>query len=359
MRAKFSSAMKRSSSGVAVLLAGWFASACGVGFDRPSEVKTLRVLAVQKDVPYPAAGSTVTLSLLWHDGARATDAPAEEPPRPVQIAWLPRCFNPPGGLYYGCFEQVGTPSPDNMPGEGATLTFQIPQNIVESASPPAPGQPVFGQTFAFFAVCAGQFDVDLEPEEGALPLICRDDAGVELGPEGFVAGYTTLYTFAEGFSNANPVVEGFEISGEAVSDACTDSAEGACIPSPDTAVPEIDCGAEPHRCIRACEDDGDASCPEIAIRPVLSEAKNAERDDVSITYFNRDVGEQMWINYYADRGGVKSDVRLLNDATVGWNDDYGTKFFAPKEPGQVTIWAVAHDNRGGVGWARARVLITQ
>ena len=52
-----------------------------------------------------------------------------------------------------------------------------------------------------------------------------------------------------------------------------------------------------------------------------------------------------------------SDVRLLNDATTGFNDDFETLFYPPSEPGPVTLWAVVHDNRGGVAWARGTLWV--
>ena len=51
---------------------------------------------------------------------------------------------------------------------------------------------------------------------------------------------------------------------------------------------------------------------------------------------------------------MRADVKLLNDGVTGWNDAFEDEYFAPKEPGPVRIWAVVHDNRGGVGWVRVR-----
>ncbi len=59
----------------------------------------------------------------------------------------------------------------------------------------------------------------------------------------------------------------------------------------------------------------------------------------------------MWINYYTEAGGFKSPVRLLNDATTGWNDKFSTDFYAPKAAGTFRVWALVHDNRGGVAWS--------
>jgi hypothetical protein len=60
----------------------------------------------------------------------------------------------------------------------------------------------------------------------------------------------------------------------------------------------------------------------------------------------------MWINYYVSRGSLRSDVRLLNDATTGLNEEFPTVVTPDDERGRITLWAVVHDNRGGVGWAR-------
>jgi hypothetical protein len=111
------------------------------------------------------------------------------------------------------------------------------------------------------------------------------------------------------------------------------------------------------RCVEACPDDGDSKCPEISVAPLLDPMQNAESDDVSRIYYRRDIGEQSWINYYVDRGSLKSAARLLNDATSGWNPDFGTKFYAPKDPGPVNLWAVVHDNRGGQSWIAVRLRV--
>ena len=65
----------------------------------------------------------------------------------------------------------------------------------------------------------------------------------------------------------------------------------------------------------------------------------------------------MWVNYYASAGEVSEEVRLLNDATQGWNPDPDTKYKPGKEPGVAYVWSVAHDNRGGAEWARLRVCV--
>ena len=72
---------------------------------------------------------------------------------------------------------------------------------------------------------------------------------------------------------------------------------------------EVDCDQTPERCVKACKDDGDPSCPAIDVKPAIE--KNVEKDAVSSSLFGSQVTEQMWVNYYVDRGGI-SQVRLLN-----------------------------------------------
>jgi hypothetical protein len=344
-----------------LLLAG--ASGCGGGFDPQSELNSLRVLGVQKDRPYVVPGESVTLTLHWYDASenREQTIGGASMARPVERLWLPPCISPPGNLFYACFEQYAQMDVSALAelGTGDSFSIDVPSDLLSRQPTPPPGQPLFATIFGFFVVCAGRIGFDPTVEAGAIPIVCLDQDDNPLGADDFVIGYTTLYAFANGLRNANPVIDGFEIAGK---DAlfCRDRVEaeedvGLCVPNTDPI--DLDCNELGAACVASCEDDGDPACPDIDVRPRIDQAMNAERDEVSRLYYDRDVGEQMWINYYTDRGGLKSEVRLLSDAVSGWNEDYGTTFYAPREPGPVTIWAVAHDNRGGVAWAEARIQV--
>jgi hypothetical protein len=84
---------------------------------------------------------------------------------------------------------------------------------------------------------------------------------------------------------------------------------------------------------------------------------SVEDDDIARVAYGHDYEEQMWINYYVSRGSLRSDVRLLNDATTGLNEEFPTLFYPANSPGPATLWAVVHDNRGGVAWARGSVWV--
>src|SRR6266542_910864 len=91
-------------------------AACGgVGFDPPEKVKSLRVLAMQKSLPYAKPGETVDVKLLFWDG-KASNGSA----RDIQVAFVP-CFNPLGDLYYNCFAGLGDGGPGGIGRDGGAF----------------------------------------------------------------------------------------------------------------------------------------------------------------------------------------------------------------------------------------------
>ena len=350
---------------LAVAAAASLSVGCGPEFEPASELRGLRVLGVQKDKPYAQSDETVELSLLYHD-ARPKEPDAEQPE--ISIAWLTGCWNPAGDLYAGCFAQFaggdfGGAAPSLEFGD--RISFQTKPGPIQVR--PAPN-PDYDLSYVFFAVCAGTISLDQGSTEG-LPIRCRDDDGKDLGSRDFVVGYSAVYVFADGpdgdYVNRNPAVEGFSFQGEPLAEnarclgeecLATCSESGSCVQAPPA--PIDDCSAADMPCVPLaprvprCEDDGDPiECPGYDIRPVYSLEEPAEPDAVSNDTYGRSFGEQMWINYYTTRGSVKSEARLLNDATKKYNSDFGTEFYAPSTPGPVQVWAVVHDNRGGVSWS--------
>ncbi|MEP7048766.1 MAG: hypothetical protein ABJB12_00370 [Pseudomonadota bacterium] len=324
-----------------------FLLGCGPDFDPPSELHSLRVLAVQKDKPYAQPGDTVNLQMLWEDASLNAG-------RPVTIAWSAPCFDPEGDLYYLCFADKSLFG-SGEPVLGDSTTIKLPTDIISKRPPPSQTRNApYGIAYVFFAACAGTLTPIPVTGSNTFPIGCKDADGKLLGADDFVAGYTSVYSF-EGFSNNNPDISGFELDGKALqaTEFCQDA---DCIAQASSNVPDpdsIDCSTDDARCIPTCAADGDSSCKAWSVRPILDKTAeaNQDTDEVSAKLVGRHLGEQMWINYYTDAGSLKSPVRLLNDASAGWNDDYGAKFYAPKAPGLVRLWGVVHDNRGGAAWA--------
>jgi hypothetical protein len=213
--------------------------------------------------------------------------------------------------------------------------LDAPDNIVRAV--PGTAAP-YGLAFAFFALCAGQFTLVPNATPGAFPLTCVDGDGKVLGSDDFVAGYTAVYVYdphpamGEAITNNNPVVTGFQFDGETV----------------DPAHP-------PHvmRCASTSSDD----CPTHAVKAMIDKDQTMEEDVGARGPDGQRVNEQDWVAFYATGGSFAHDLRLVSDATAGWNDDHGTDWHIPSDPGPAKIWAVVHDNRGGVGWVSMSVIV--
>jgi hypothetical protein len=359
----------RRSSGFLVLLGALGAVACGAGFKPGSELDSLRVLAVQKDEPYAKPGDTVSLAMLWDDASPKAS-------RPVTIAWVSGCFNPPGDEYYACFSELGANGGFGASGGGTggsggssgaagssgaggsggagfglgnTFSVKIPNDIISSRPPPSdPKQPAYGLAYVFFAACAGKLGPAPSGQSLTFPIGCYDADGNPLGSDDFVAGYTSIYAYQK-YTNKNPEVDGFMFDGKKSTPDCVGRACLTAAPASGT------CGTAGALCVSSCAADGDKSCSGHAIAPIVPRS-SAESDSVEVAQ-GQNLEEQMWIDYYVDGGSVDSPARLLNGATSGWNSDFGTTFRAPKKTGPVQIWAVVHDNRGGVNWVRQTVIV--
>jgi hypothetical protein len=353
---------------------------CGPSFDPPTEIKTLRILGVQKDKPYALPGDDVNLSILWYDGSAAGSA---DPPRRVQIQWLGGCLNPPADSYEGCFAQYAAAISDPVAalnngfstGRGTDFSVHIPTDEEAGSRGPVlhpsqdPKLPLYGLSYVFFSACAGE--IVPKPDDSSFPLRCVDANGADLGPDDFVLGYSAIYFFAlksDGtpYLNANPVINSLVFGPNDVKDvtcfdqpdadggtrgrqdcfgSCND--DGCVNPTEPT---DVDCTAEPSLCVPSCKDDGDPkTCPATNLRLDI-DPKTFEQDEVTNAAYGDHYGEQMWIDYYATRGDFHSATKLLNDATTGYNSQHGTQYYAPSSPGLVRLWVVVHDNRGGVNW---------
>jgi hypothetical protein len=403
--------MRRGSAGsFAPVLVAVAALGCASSYDPASKLKALRVLAVQKDKPYAKPGDTVHLQMLVSDPRSREIAEAGGGgTRDLSVAWLNGCKNPPGDSYQLCtpqlIEALTPPIADDVFRDG-TLDFSLtlhPKIISDRAPPANPAQPRFGTAFVFFAACAGKLSV--RPTANP-PFACVSDSGKTLGADDFVLGYTEIFAYEE-LTNQNPIIglngaPVFEVDGTAVEPDCIGEAcvalaaeelalrppiSGASSPDGGLMAPGVldagldgvdggtrDAGTAPPsnvppppscdkddtsdptrpadpRCFNACTSDDENKCPKHTINLVVDES-SAEPDDAAEAIAGRKVLEQMWINYYADQGKLEHDVKLLNDATSGWNPEHAADLLVPKSVGSFHVWAVAHDNRGGAQWVR-------
>lgn len=360
---------------MAAVVAAFFG--CGPELDRISAMSSLRILGVSKSAPYARPGETVELELLWEDAGA-------DKPREVQRFFGFWCTNPPGNLYSACLSTLPSVEPTFALNQDR-FSIEIPDDILR-ASPNDPNAPESGVAYVFYGVCAGRLrwgGLELggdEPlggasgggaggasaDEGSVDLgelgqggsgsladlgmasipTCVDEDGKALGSADYVVGYSAVYAYDE-FRNENPITSGFRVAGKDVAVDCIGS---DCVGKP-FAVPELEGCVDGVACIESCEDDGEVTCPMVAIQPIISE-KSAEKDSIADEVYGTEIDESVWVSYFVDRGSLEADVRLVNDATTGWNDEYRTHFFAPKKKGPMRLWAVVRDSRGGMTWVR-------
>ncbi len=348
---RFGTSRGRARSAVIVgFCAVFFAVSCGPELDPISTIETVRLIGMRKSAPYARPGEQVDLHLLWEEGR-------SPPPEKVETFFAFWCLNPPGDLFSECLRTPpGRDFDVQFQTNQNTFTLEIPEDSLRS-SIIDPRLPDSGTAFVFYGICTGTLagpgigddaDIpftDLEVGEDLIPK-CLDEEGNELGADDFIIGYSAIFIYEE-LRNANPMIIGFTVEGQDVTVDCTDTECDAQF-----SVPEIEGCQQGVPCLQACEDDGDfLNCPGIEIGALLHR-DSAEKDEVAEIAYGTDIEEAIWVSYFVDRGSVSPPVKLVNDATVGWQDDYTTKIYAPKEPGPLRIWAAARDNRGGISWTR-------
>jgi hypothetical protein len=312
------------------------AMACGSDFDPASQVKTLRIVAVEADRNYVLAGDGVTLTMTYADGAPAGS-------RAVQVTWFKACENPPGASYLGCLASLAIDKTEILGTDksgvigSATFALTVSRDVVERATSGASG-PRYGTSFIFFAICAGTMRA-ANPDEGSQGLAfgCFDDKGVRLGAEAFVPGYTQLYAFEDRRTNVNPANRGLTIDGDRADPTVVPSV--ATCSTQDTSQPQ-GCGPPPQN---------QTACTKPTIDVVVDDV--AELDG-SLSASGTPQREVVWVDYFADKGTFEKDRKVVSKADTGIVSDHGVEWTPPKEAGDVHFWAVVHDSRGGISVAR-------
>lgn len=354
------------SLGVAAMLQ--VGPSCTDGFESLNQVTTVRVLAAVADKPYAQPGEDVTLYLTYHDGRDFT-------PKPVEVTWIAGCVLPTGAPFAACYpqleaavQQIGeTPSSGDDPKAGGLALIQqevvpaelsgTPNGVSFNAPIPEDLFEIYAKlvgdedeevdslvAYVFFTVCAGRVRPEAPDSEASFPLGCFDANGNRVGADGFVPGYTEVFIFEDDRPNENPPIEGLEIEGEPMGES----------PEEATVV---------QRCEQPEEDSGgcfgggseetrseEELCPELEVEVIVGDV--AEPDPQLTERTGTPHREVLWVDYYADAGGLEDEQILVSHALTGPRNKKETVWRPPEEPGIVTIWAVVHDNRGGASVKR-------
>jgi hypothetical protein len=330
------------------------APSCGQSFGPPSRIDVLRVITVTADPPFAAPGDTVTMRLTYADARGGPDG-AE----PIEVTWLGGCVDPANGDFLECIpalapalaviesgqsapglaaQEISPPENSGVP-DAVSFDLAIPPDILAASAPPG----AQALAYVFFAACAGTVRRTSVGPQGGFPLECIGEDGAELGGDSFVVGYTEVRVFADGRTNTNPPVTGLTLDGAPLG---ADPESAPVVP----------------RCTR---DDSEAQggCGRRPQDPCTTYAIAAVVDDVAEEYIEYQIPgdptlrEAVWVNHFTDAGSFQGSTTLVSDPTKGYQTDHATDWTPPPEPALVTLWAVVHDNRGGVSVTRGFIRV--
>ncbi len=160
------------------------------GFEPEYLVDTLRVLAVQADLPLAEPGESVHFTTMWADPNGGG--------RPIAWAWG-TCLNPGSSQIPDCAAAMtsithGTDS----------FSVTVPDNALDGV--------IVGEVGVIFAACAGTITLTANAATGA-PVTCTDASGV-VGRQGFIWGGTRV-TVVKGLRNQNPGIDQVFVDGNA------------------------------------------------------------------------------------------------------------------------------------------------
>ena len=305
--------------------------ACSDNFDPISKVKSLRVIAVEADPPYASAGSSPDLALTFVDALG---------PRDIQLTWFRPCTLPGQASYLACLPGLDPQSTYTLGAQSSGVPASVKLSVsIPNALPPGD----YANTFVFFALCAGTLERSATAGDGGtdFPYTCKDANGQTRAATDFVAGYTQLFSFRDGRTNANPPSRGISVDGDAFGEAVSPTIAKCDAAS----TPSQGCGAPPQ---------GAAACTTATIGLRVDDVAELDGSSNAAGTPQREV---LWVDYFTDAGSFSDDRKVVSRADTGLVADNGVKWTPPSTPGAVHFWAVLHDSRGGISVARRQIIV--
>ena len=307
--------------GISALVGALFTTACGNDFDPSSRVNTLRVLAVEADLPYAHPGETVSLKALSHD------------PEGRSLSWgWAVCENPEDQSTLGCVEALRQRA---RHGEDVRLTtgesldafsVTVQSDALTRSPKPLPGRALVG---VIAVACPGTLDDRVEKEVtpvDPLPFVCRNERGDRFSTFDYVVGMKRVFV-REDDRNANPEIARVTFDGK---------------DWPETLVPDV---AACDKQTNKIDDCAEKLRHAIRVEPT-KESVESGTDETGEPF-----EEQLVVQYYADDGTFEDDVRVASSPETKWVATPSTR---GKE---LQLWLVLRDDRGGVTWAERRVQV--
>ncbi len=318
----------------ALLLVALAIGACGKEMEAISQITKFRVMGVQAEPPEIQPGQGTTLRVLFAD-------PKGEG-RDVTIIWLTCAgsFSPSADLAEDECEPIWIPG-FGTAAQGAD-TYEIPftpADILEHL----PENEEYLAVTTIVVLCAGGElpgldDMEMNGEIESFDELCQ-------GGDGLVA--VKNFRISNSTSpNKNPVIDNIVFNEAQILTAeDTDPLDAGTLDAgiPDAGEPEpkgMDGGSSSFECTEAKD------CMEGAtIEAYLTQASFQSFDRKEFGEM-KETEEDPYISWFVTGGEFTNDRSRTSDPPGPFEVDWRP----PREGGQVTLWAVAHDMRGGMSW---------
>ncbi|MCP4674968.1 MAG: hypothetical protein GY854_05575 [Deltaproteobacteria bacterium] len=312
-----------------LLLVAFAMGACGEEMEAISQITKFRVMGVQADPPEIRPGQGTTLRVLFADPKGAG--------RDVTIMWLTCAgsFSPSADLAEGECEPIWMPG-FGTAAEGADA-YEIPftsEDILDEL----PEDEEYLSVTTIVVLCAGGElpgldDMEVNGEIESFDDLCRDGDGLVAVKSFRISNSTN--------PNKNPVIDKVVFNESQMPSGGDTDPLDAGIQDAGTPEPKgMDAGPGSFGCTEAkdCMDGA-------TIQAYLTQTsfQNYDKKEFGETITTE---EDPYISWFVT-GGKFTDDRSRTSEPPG---PFEVDWRPPREGGQVTLWAVAHDMRGGISW---------
>jgi hypothetical protein len=211
------------------------------------------------------------------------------------------------------------------------------------------GTDAYGLSMVIYAACAGTIVGVTDNSTSVPPIGCVDESGNPVGEDGFVFGYLPLYTFP-GIDNQNPVITGLQVNG-ATPTAATCTTDADCYGG-------LVCAShgQCYPLAPACLGRDSSKCTTLNLNGLV-DPTSAEPDPVATALDGAPRTELLYVSYYVTDGSLSDTTQLVVDPARGPTTDWSSTWTPPDLAEEVTVWAIAHDSRGGVAWSSTTVVV--
>ena len=290
------------------------ATGCALDFDEVHQVESLRVLAVQAEPPEIAPGEGTSVSVLWAD--------PKGNGREVDFVWWV-CAGFVFGADLESCEMIVPPQKISSAEGGDRLDIPVtPEDILDTIDMPD-GMGYLNITFIGLMCADGKLPSE---EKLANPKGYEHIDDICKGGEA-VSFFRTLLLSESEDPQENPGIERVMFKGEPLT-------------------PLEEEGEPP---VLKCKEKEDCNL-DVSLKLFMTEGSEQTYEVVEFGKV-KEVKETLFVSWYVTGGGFEDGYRsMVDDEKYDTPEGPFETVWQPEAPGTYTLYAVAHDVRGGASW---------